>query len=206
VRDDPSVVGLVIRARDGDADAWHDIVERYAPLLWAICRRYDLARADADDVGGSVWLRLVEHLATLRDPAALPGWIATTTQRECLRVLRRARRHRNLEETVNADTAVDESVSIEQEILAEERNIALRAAFADLPCWCRDLLSLLLADPPLPYAQISNRLGTPIGAIGPNRRRCLDRLRRSPALAALIETHRARAEGGDQRGSAVVER
>jgi hypothetical protein len=42
-------------------------------------------RADADDVGGSVWLRLVEQLGALREPAALPGWIATTTDRECQR-------------------------------------------------------------------------------------------------------------------------
>ena len=32
--------------------------------------------ADADDVGQSVWLHLVDHLGKIRDPAALPGWLA----------------------------------------------------------------------------------------------------------------------------------
>ena len=38
----------------------------------------------------------------------------------------------------------------------------------------------------MPYAEISARLGIPVGSIGPTRRRCLDTLRRHPAIAALI--------------------
>lgn len=58
-------------------------------------------------------------------------------------------------------------------------------AFAELPDRCRELLSMLFAEPPASYAEISATLGVPVGAIGPNRGRCLDRLRRSRALAAL---------------------
>jgi len=47
---------------------------------------------------------------------------------------------------------------------------------------------LLIEDPPVPYAEISARLGIPIGSIGPTRRRCLDKLRRHPAIAAMIDT------------------
>jgi hypothetical protein len=50
------------------------------------------------------------------------------------------------------------------------------------------LLVLLLHDPPLPYPQISAKLGIPVGSIGPSRGRCLDRLRRDPAIAALMNT------------------
>jgi DNA-directed RNA polymerase specialized sigma24 family protein len=77
------VTDLVMRAREGDQRAWDAIVERYAPLVWAICRRYRLAGADADDAGQAVWLALVDHIGQIRDPAALPGWLATTTGREC---------------------------------------------------------------------------------------------------------------------------
>jgi hypothetical protein len=45
---------------------------------------------------------------------------------------------------------------------------------------------LLIADPPVPYTEISTRLGIPVGSIGPKRSRCLDRLRRDPVLTALI--------------------
>jgi DNA-directed RNA polymerase specialized sigma24 family protein len=40
----------------------------------------------------------------------------------------------------------------------------------------------------VPYAEISARLGIPVGSIGPNRRRCLDKLRHHPAIVALINT------------------
>jgi DNA-directed RNA polymerase specialized sigma24 family protein len=91
--DEPVVIDLVARARGGDKRAWDALVERYAPLIWSICRQYRLGRADADDVGQNFWLRLVDHLDQIRDPAALPGWLATTTRRECGRLVRAAHGH-----------------------------------------------------------------------------------------------------------------
>ena len=91
MRDDPFVADLVTRARKGDQQAWDSLVERYAPLIWSICRRYRLDRADAEDVGQRIWLQFVNHLGAIRDPAALPGWLTTTTRRECNRVVRAAR-------------------------------------------------------------------------------------------------------------------
>ena len=73
MRDDSPVAALVARARHGDKQAWDAIVDRYAPLIWSICRRYRLDRADADDVGQSVWLRLVDQLALIREPGRPPG-------------------------------------------------------------------------------------------------------------------------------------
>ena len=55
-----------------------------------------------------------------------------------------------------------------------------------MPPACQQLIALLTQDPPLPYAEIAARLGIPVGSIGPCRRRCLDKLRRHPAIAALI--------------------
>ena len=36
---------------------------------------------------------------------------------------------------------------------------------------------MLMSDPPVSYAEISDELGLPIGSIGPTRGRCLARLR-----------------------------
>jgi DNA-directed RNA polymerase specialized sigma24 family protein len=76
---------------------------------------------------------------------------------------------------------------IEQEIIAAELSAALRVAFAQLPARCRRLLSMLLSDPPLSYAEISAIVPIPVGSIGPQRARCLDRLRRSSVLTALAD-------------------
>ena len=187
MRDDPSVTALVCRVRDGDQVAWDELIERYSPLVWSICVRYQLARHDIDDVGQSVWLLLVEQIGRLREPAALPGWLATTTRRECLRILRAARRPDQVELPPEGQLPSDpDAAMIEQEIIVAERDAALRAAFAELPPGCHELLSMLMSDPPCAYADISATLGIPVGSIGPTRARCLNRLRRSPHLTAVL--------------------
>jgi RNA polymerase sigma factor (sigma-70 family) len=183
MRGDPSVAALVTRAAGYDQDAWNELVERYIPLVYAICTRYRLSRHDTEDVSQSVFLLLVEHLGKLREPAALPGWLATTTRRECLRVLRIADRY----ELSGQEPDDEDGAGIEEELIIAERNAALRAAFAELPPRCRRLLSLLLSDPPLPYEEISSILQMRKGSIGPQRARCLERLRRSRHLVAFID-------------------
>jgi DNA-directed RNA polymerase specialized sigma24 family protein len=75
-----------------------------------------------------------------------------------------------------------------------ERHAALREAFAALSPSDRQLIALLLEDPPVSHAEISTRLGIPVNSIGPTRRRCLDKLRRDPAIAALTSTETSSAD------------
>ena len=186
---DNPVVTLVIRARDGDERAWAELVERYAPLIWSLCRRYRLDATDAADLGQNIWLLLVNQLGKIRDPAALPGWLAITTRRECKRVLNKAQVRQAARHELDAENIPDgDAESIEEGLLAVERHAALREAYAHLSRRDQQLIALLIEDPPLPYAEISTRLGIPVGSIGPNRRRCLDKLRHHPAIVALINT------------------
>jgi RNA polymerase sigma factor (sigma-70 family) len=182
----PAAADLAARARNGDEQAWDALVERYAPLIWSICRRHGLGDAAAEDVGQNVWLKLAGQLEKIRLPAALPGWLATTTRRECGRIRRVRPGARDTGQAPGAETIPDDDArTAEDELLAAERHAALREAFADLPPCCQQLLALLTENPPPSYAQISARLGLPAGSIGPNRGRCLDKLRRHPAIAAL---------------------
>jgi RNA polymerase sigma factor (sigma-70 family) len=204
--DDPPVTALVARARNGDKQAWDALVERYAPLIWSICRRHRLGRADADDAGQAVWLQLVDHLGTVRDPGALAGWLATTARRECGRIMRAAKGPQGAGYVPDAESIPDEQTqTAEQELLVAEQHAALREAFTRLPPCCQQLMALLTEDPPVPYTQISAKLGIPAGSIRPNRRRCLDKLRRDPAIAALINADAASA-GGELSGQAAGQR
>ena len=187
MRDDPRVVALVTRASGGDQDAWSELVDRYGALVYTICTRYRLSNHDLEDVGQNVWLLLVEQLGKLREPAALPGWLATTTARECLRVVTAASKTERLSTRLDDSVLFVDDTVIDEEILVAERNAALRAAFAELPPRCQRLLSMLVSDPPHSYAEIHGELGIAVGSIGPQRARCLERLRRSDALAALTE-------------------
>ncbi len=194
--EDRSVTDLVACARNGDKRAWDDLVKRYAPLVWSICRRHHLSDADAGDVQQSVWLQLVSQLDKIRDPVALAGWLAVTTRRECGRVLRAARGSLAAEYVREAETIPDQQAGMaDQELLAAERHAALREAFTRLPRCCQQLISMLTEDPPVPYAQISASLNVPVGSIGPRTGRCLDKLRRDPVIAALINAGAAAAKG-----------
>ena len=97
------------------------------------------------------------------------------------------------------------TAAAESELLRAERHAALREAFTHLPPDSRRLIALLIQDPPVPYAEISAKLGIPVGSIGPSRSRCLEKLRRDPAIAALInaEAQNAGAELDIQPGRPV---
>ena len=105
---------------------------------------------------------------------------------------------------LDAESIPDEQApTAEQELLAAERHAALREAFTRLPRCCQQLIALLISDPPLSYAQISAQLGIPVGSIGPRRARCLDKLRRDPAIAALLDPDAASMETELHRQAAI---
>jgi RNA polymerase sigma factor (sigma-70 family) len=171
-----AVAHLVKRAVDGDSAAWDALVERFSPLVWSVTRSLGLGRADAADVFQTTWLRLVEHLGRVREPARLGGWLAVTARHEGYRTLRRAGRALPTDDETAFDGTVD-GVAVEARLLDDERDRELWLAFARIPARCQGLLRLLVAEPPLSYQQISDLLDMPIGGIGPTRARCLEKLR-----------------------------
>ena len=167
---------LLLRAAEGERQAWDALVERHARLVWSVARSFGFDDATAADVSQTVWLRLVEHLDRIRDPQRLPGWLATTTRREALRVLRGQRRQQPSE---MVETTPDRTSPAPEELLLDtELRRQVHAAFAELPDRCRQLLRLMCAEPRLDYATISEIIGRPVGSLGPTRARCLSHLRR----------------------------
>jgi RNA polymerase sigma factor (sigma-70 family) len=174
---------LLQEARDGDTSAWSTLVDRFEGLIWATTRAHRLSRADAADVTQTTWLRLVENLDRINDPERLGAWLVTTARRECLRHLRLHGRELQVE-----DDSVFEAPSgepAENRLIVRERNDALRRAFARIGERCQALLRMLSAPESPSYEEIGAALGMPIGAIGPTRARCLDKLRGSPELAEI---------------------
>jgi RNA polymerase sigma factor (sigma-70 family) len=181
--DSADLVDLVAAAAAGDQAAWDQLVERFLPLVRHVVRSFRLAEHDVEDVSQLVWLRLVEHLGDIREPRALPGWISTTARNASLALLRARRTTTPIE---------DDIIGFEEDpteaLYREQRREALLQGLAELPERHRDLLLLLLADPPVPYGEISRRLGIPIGSIGPNRARALQKLRETRSMAALMQS------------------
>jgi len=173
---------LVHAAGEGDQAAWNSIVERFGGLVWATVRAHRLSPADGAEVVQTTWLRLVEHLDRIRDPERLGGWLAATARNECLRQIRLGARE------VPSDMVAFESgddPSLDHSLLVAERDRAFWTAFTRLGERCQALLRVLMAEAEPSYQEVSAALGMPVGAIGPTRRRCLERLGQDPQLAAF---------------------
>jgi RNA polymerase sigma factor (sigma-70 family) len=191
VNDGDSLSATVEAAKNGDQDAWNRLVERFIPLVMSVAKRYRLSSDDAADLNQTLWLRLVEHLDQLREPKALPGWIVTTTRNEALRLLKTRNRSVAVDPLSGFGLESADGPELDEELLREERHRALREGLSQLRPRHRDLLLLLIAEPPLSYDEISARLDMPKGSIGPTRARILDELRKTPAMRSFLTTHDA---------------
>ena len=186
---------LVKASVDHDEQAWDELVRRFAGLVAYVIRHYRLSAADAQDVSQLVWLRLVEHLGEIREPAALPGWLSTTTRHECERHLRVNGRSVATDPLTMRATEPDGGPAIDEVLLAAERRQVLLDGLDQLPGHHRELLLMLTADPPYAYADISRILGIPIGSIGPTRSRALGKLRETDAVRAYLDADRSAQMG-----------
>lgn len=184
---DYPVTWLVDAAARGDERAWQEIVHRYTPLLATVIGRFRLTKAEAQDVAQTVWLRLVEHLGSLREPRALPMWIITTGKRESMRCVSDQRRTVALDPLDPSwQAAPADETEPDARLVLAERHEALLAGLAELSSRHRELLLLLMVDPPLSYETISQRTGIAPGGIGPTRGRALERLRQTAAVTRYL--------------------
>lgn len=167
---------LVLACRAGDQSAWRELIGRYQRLIYSIPLRYGLSADQADDVFQQTCARLFERLHSLRDPAQVRSWLATTAQRLSVDAVA-ARRPETMDEAEIALLPARDT-TIEEDLLLLEAQQQIRAAVDRLPDRCRDLVYLLFYDPERPsYAEVGRRLSLPIGSIGPVRGRCFEKLR-----------------------------
>ena len=172
---------------------WDALVAQYQPLINSVCRSFRLGAEDSADVSQEVWLKAFTHLHTLRDPNALPGWLKTTTTRVACSLFASTRRTSLLADPAILENSrgslastVDDEV--DAELLRDERVSAVRTALRELPARSRQLVDLLVTDPPIRYEEISVLMDMPIGSIGPTRARCLSKLAGTAPVRALLET------------------
>ena len=171
------IVSWVRRAATGDLQAWNRLIDQYSKLIWSITANFKLAESDAADVVQTTWMRLIEHIDRIEQPARVGSWLASTARNECLRHVAARKRIVLVHEDGELDSADRHGPEVDEALLASERAQYVRDAMAHLPPQWRRLMELLMADPPASYSEISDQLGLPIGSIGPTRGRCLAKLR-----------------------------
>jgi RNA polymerase sigma factor (sigma-70 family) len=168
---------LLERCRAGDATAWEALVRRYDRLVYAIARRAGLDEQSAADVFQTVFMRLMQNLQRIAEPARLQAWIVTTTKRESL--LQRRRGQGAAPNDGWEAALADEALGPQDTLEYWQQLNRVRLALERMEPRCRRLLQILFTHEAAGYDQAARELGMPVGSIGPTRARCLAKLRRS---------------------------
>jgi len=159
-----------------------------------------LGADDCADVFQATFLALSNSLDRIEHAVALPKWLAVTAAREALRLRRtnaRAGGDRSFEE-LDLDTLVAKEEQSADESAAQAMDVeAIRAGLLKLPDRCRELLELIFCDEEPSYQEISGKLGIPVGAIGPTRSRCMQKLRRILAQRGFFADEMYPDEAGE---------
>jgi RNA polymerase sigma factor (sigma-70 family) len=162
---------LLQRCAAGEERAWDELVGRYERLVFSVALKNGVSREDAADITQLTFVALLESIEVLREDASLPYWLVTVARRQAWRVRRRTQR----EQPWPAEEMESESGATEEDY---ERIAVVHGALARLGTRCRQLLYALFFDPDdPPYAVIADRLDCAVGSIGPQRARCLERMR-----------------------------
>jgi RNA polymerase sigma factor (sigma-70 family) len=177
------LAALVEAARGGEQAAWNELVDRLGRIVWSITRAYRLDPQDGQDVAQIAWMRLAEHIDRLSDPGSVKTWLATTTKRECIAMLRQRARVQPVDVDVLAAQML--SPPADGHVFASERDRLVWSAFERLSERCQRLLQLVVTDKDGGYLEIGALLDMPVGSIGPTRERCLARLRQFLGAAGI---------------------
>jgi RNA polymerase sigma factor (sigma-70 family) len=173
----PRHAACLIAARAGDREALHALVVDLNPLIWHVARGQGLDHGVAEDVVQTVWLTLLRNLNAVAEPRALASWLIITTRREASRARggTKARVEPILDDTL--DQMPSEHGLPEEETLREDRDKWLWRAFNRLPRQCQELLRLTVLAGRAEYNHVARELKMARGSIGPNRGRCISKLR-----------------------------
>ena len=171
---------LVARCMEGDARAWEALVRRHERLVYSVGRSYRLADEDMSDVFQDVFTALLKGLPRLRDGRTLVRWLSSTTER-IARTMALKRRREAAREDREEDTVAnlaDSGDAVGEDLERIERQHQVRTALAGASERCKRLIEALYYEDPTPsYAELSQRLGVPVGSLGPTRARCMERLK-----------------------------
>jgi RNA polymerase sigma factor (sigma-70 family) len=173
--------GLVLQARNGDRDAFGELVARHQRRVWLVCRQYvgpDEAEAAAQDSLVKAWT----NLAAFDGRAAFTTWLTRIAINTCLDLLRRRRREGfrvvgsdDAEEAVGLVAADD--ADPETRIMQRQAVARLATCEAGLPDRQREIFRLRFYAE-LELDEIAAVLKVHVGTVKTQLHRAVHRLRR----------------------------
>ena len=146
-------------------DATHEhpaleLLAREEPILRRVIGRYVRDASTVDDLYQEVSLKVLRHIDTVREPAALRGWLFQLARNACLDHLRREDRRPTVADSALAEhnASGDIGRGPSERLLSQERILAVRRALAELPASQREVIRLRIEED-LDHVAIAARLG-----------------------------------------------
>lgn len=155
---------LLARVSAGCEESWELLVDQHLRMVQAICAGYGMAPRGAAEINQLVWLRLAEHLARIRTPEAVGGWIAATTRGFCE------------DERWSADRNGYAAARVGMRPPSDHRRHGVASAFVRLGAQCQRLLRLAATTPRPSDEDMSAALDLSSRRVAPTCTACLRRL------------------------------
>ena len=151
---------LVLRSQAGDADAFDELVARYAPRI-----RYYLLKLLGDteaagDASQEVWLDVHRGITRLRQPGSFRPWLYRIARDRASRAIREARARIPLIDGADLASAADEAG---EEFTPEDAE-RIHRALDRLSAEHREVLLLRFLED-LPYEEIAQVTGCNLGTV-----------------------------------------
>lgn len=166
---------LVGRFKEGDRDAYSEIVRRYQDRVYSLCFRWMGDREVAEEVAQDVFLALFKSLSRFRGDAQLSTWVYRVVINHCKnRRLYRRRRKMEQHEALEGPAPeqdegprrqlADEGPGTDAPLHAKEANEVLNHALAQLDDEQRHIIVLRDVQD-LSYEEIADILGLARGTV-----------------------------------------
>ena len=158
-----STASLVIRARDGDREAFGQLVEQFQRTVYAVAVSRLGNSSEAMELTQEVFLHVMGRLDQLREPERFAGWLRQVTVRMAINRATRRVPPTSIEDEVLDGAAVHRHEPLD-ELISQERARRLWDALNQLKSLDREaLVAFYIRD--LSLLEIAEELDVPIGTI-----------------------------------------
>lgn len=169
---------LITACLEGNDSAWEELIERVSPAILSVCRVMRLSQEESLDIFGQVCYLLLHNLQNLQSPDKIISYVATTTRREILRVLKRKQLFEKIDREITESISVTKFKSPDAQLHETAKFEQLTKAIMELSEKEFKLIWYLFLDENEPsYEEISKKMGIPVASIGPTRIRSLKKLK-----------------------------
>ena len=154
-----TIESVIARAQRGDAEAFDELVDRYAGRLCGFFRRMLGRRAEADDLVQEVFVRVVQTIERYREDGRFESWlfrIAANLARDRMRGCRKT-------DAAGSPAGFEEAAAAQRDPLVLQEDVdRLQSAMGRLPDAEREVI-LLRHYGQLQFDEIAALMETPLG-------------------------------------------